>query len=153
MKLFRYDIELQFVKRSDLIIADALSRDYIDTDEGDETERLRICEVSTFEQFPDAKIKEIEEATRKDYVMQILSQVITNGWPKKEQIDPSLLPYFFSFRDTLSHETGVVLKGEEVLNPKSLRENMKMRLHSAHLGLLWQQKLNNWFKVVNNVNS
>ena len=95
MKLFRYDIELQFVKRSDLIIADALSRDYIDTDEGDETERLRICEVSTFEQFSDARINETEEATRKDYVMQKLSKVITNGWPRKEQIDPSLLPYFF----------------------------------------------------------
>lgn len=95
MKLFRYDIDFQFVKGSDLVIADALSRDYIDTNEGDETERLRICEVNTFEQFPDARINEIKEATEKDTVMQNLIQVITNGWPRKDQIDPSLLPYFF----------------------------------------------------------
>ena len=135
MKLFRYDIEFQFVKGTDLVIADALSRDFIDTDERDEneTERLRICEVSVFEQFPDARISEIKDATKNDSVMQKLINVVINGWPRKDQVDPDLLPYF-SFRDTLSHKDGVILKGEAVLIPKSLRENMKIRLHSAHLG-------------------
>lgn len=34
---------------------------------------------------------------------------------------------------TLSHDNGIILKGEAVLIPKSLRENIKMRLHSAHI--------------------
>ena len=135
MKLFRYDIEFQFVKGTDLVIADALSRDFIDTDQRDEneTERLRICEVSVFEQFPDARISKIKDATKNDSVMQKLINAVINGWLRKDQVDPDLLPYF-SFRDTLSHKDGVILKGEAVLIPKSLREKMKIRLHSAHLG-------------------
>lgn len=133
MKLFRYDIEFQFVRGSDLVIADALSRDYLDNDEKDEPERLRVCEVSAFEQFPDARITEIKEAAQNDSVMQKLIEVIMNGWPAKRNVDPDLMPYY-SFRDTLSHENGVVLKGEAVLIPKSLIDSMKARLHSAHLG-------------------
>lgn len=45
----------------------------------------------------------------------------------------SLKPYF-SIRDTLSHQDGVILKGEAVLIPRSLRESMKKRLHRAHMG-------------------
>lgn len=133
MKLLRYDVEFQFMKGTDLVIADTLSRAYVEMGSNDETERLRICEVSVFEEFPDARIIEIREASKNDSVLQSLIEVIVNGWPKKDEINPNLMPYF-SFRDTLSHEHGIILKGEAVLIPKSLRENIKMRLHSAHLG-------------------
>lgn len=121
------------MKGTDLVIADTLSRAYVETGSNDETEHLRICEVSVFEEFPDARIIEIREASKNDSVLQSLIEVIVNGWPRKDEINPNLMPYF-SFRDTLSHENGIILKGEAVLIPKSLRENMKMRLHSAHLG-------------------
>ena len=37
-------------------------------------------------------------------------------------------------RDTLSHQDGIVLKGEAIVIPKSLRKDIKQRLHSAHMG-------------------
>ena len=37
-------------------------------------------------------------------------------------------------RDTLSHQDGVILKGERIVILKSLRDIAKRRLHSAHLG-------------------
>ena len=64
--------------------------------------------------------------------MQKLINVVINEWPRKDQVDQDLLPYF-SFRGALSHMEDVILKGEAVLIPKSLKDNMKIRLHSAHL--------------------
>lgn len=88
VKLFRYDIEFKFVKGTDLVSADALSHDFIDTEQRDEneTERLRVCEVSVFEQFPDARMSEIKDATKNDSVMQKLIYVVINGWPRKDQV-------------------------------------------------------------------
>ena len=69
MKLLRY-VEFQFMKGTDLVIADTLSRAYFELGSNDETERLRICEVSVFEEFPDARIIEIREASKNDSVLQ-----------------------------------------------------------------------------------
>ena len=46
MKLFRYDIDFQFVKGSDLIIADTLSCTFVETNNKDEIERRRIFKVN-----------------------------------------------------------------------------------------------------------
>ena len=56
--------------------------------------------------------------------MQKLIGVISNGWPQKDQLDHRLTPYY-SFRDTLSHEEGIILKGEAVLIPESMRSVLK----------------------------
>ena len=129
MKVFRYHIDFQFVKGSDLIIADTLSRAFVETNNKDEIERPRILKVNTF----DARITEIRHATINDTDMQKLIGVISSGWPRKDQRDHRLTPYY-SFRDTLIHEEGIILKGETVLIPESMRSVMKTRLHRAHLG-------------------
>ena len=51
MKLLRYDVEFQFMKGTDLVIADTLSRAYVEMGSNDETERLRICKVSVLKNF------------------------------------------------------------------------------------------------------
>ena len=43
------------------------------------------------------------------------------------------MPYF-EWRDELSIQEGIIVKGEAILIPKSLRSDMKTRLHSAHMG-------------------
>ncbi|KAH3857154.1 hypothetical protein DPMN_099754 [Dreissena polymorpha] len=70
MKLLKYDIEFQFVKGSDLVIADALSRAYAESKENETADWLDIRNVknSAFDQFPDARILEIRRATEKRFV-------------------------------------------------------------------------------------
>ena len=41
---------------------------------------------------------------------------------------------YYDYRDELSIENGIVLKGEAILVPKSLRAEMKERAHTSHLG-------------------
>ncbi|KAH3772468.1 hypothetical protein DPMN_173808 [Dreissena polymorpha] len=85
MKLLRYGIEFQFVKGSDLVIADALSRAYLESKENETADRLviRNGKNGAFDQFPDARILEIRRATEEDSSMQELQHLIITGWPKK----------------------------------------------------------------------
>ena len=85
MNLFWYDMEFQFANDTDLVIADALSHDDIDTDLRDENdvERSRICEVSPFAEFPDTRTKEHKKATKNDSVMQKLVNFIYQWMAKK----------------------------------------------------------------------
>ena len=129
MKLYRYDITFTFVKGSDLIIADLLSRDV----ESENETRPMILNVRAFEEFPDDRITEVFEATENSSEMQKLIETIQNGWPQKDKVDPELRKYV-AICDTLSVEKGIVLKGEAIYIPESLRSQMLKRLHAAHLG-------------------
>ena len=134
MKLYRYDFDFQYVKGTDLILADTLSRAYLDTYEGAHDDRPRIMTVNMLDSIPDARLEEVWEATSCDPVMGTLMNLIIEGWPKyKTQIPVNMTPYF-DMRDELSHQDGIILKGESILIPKALRKNMKERLHRAHLG-------------------
>lgn len=63
MKLNRYDIVFKFLKGKELVIADTLSRAYIN----EETEtRLDIFMVQVNSDLNDSRLQEIREATAKD---------------------------------------------------------------------------------------
>ena len=76
----------------------------------------------------------MKKATSEDSGMKELITVIRDGWPEtKGEVHPTVRPYF-DFRDELSVDDGIVLKGEAILVPQALRKEMKERIHSAHLG-------------------
>ena len=68
MKLFRYDIEFHYIKGTDLVIADTLSRAFIEEHE----ERPRILNVHILDEFRDARITEVCKATENDPELQRL---------------------------------------------------------------------------------
>lgn len=118
------------------MIADTLSRAYTDTEVIETCDRMDIRGVENmgvFDQFPDARILEIECATTEDQSMKELKSLIVSGWPKKNDISIELRQYY-PLRDTLSVQDGLILKGEAVVIPKVLRKEMLNRLHKAHLG-------------------
>ena len=130
LRLHRYDVEFEYVEGKKLVIADTVSRAYLQEPE----HQVRSMSISTLGGIPDKTIQEIVEATKKDDGMQILLEVIRNGWPDRREDVPHQATPYFDLRDTLSHEDGVILKGERVVIPVSLRPEMKRRLHAAHMG-------------------
>jgi transposase InsO family protein len=84
--------------------------------------------------LPDKMRDEVQEATATDPAMQTLSNLIRNGWPEKKNEVPNEVRPYFDIRDTLGYQNGIILKGERIVIPLSLRREMKQRLHAAHLG-------------------
>lgn len=128
MKLNRYHIVFKFLKGKELVIADTLSRAYIN----EETEtRLDIFMVQVNSDLNDSRLQEIREATAKDPDLQELIDTIQSGWPdQKCSVKDSCKPYF-DIRDNLSVYEGSVVKGESIVIPKSERQDIKRKLHSS----------------------
>lgn len=67
--------------------------------------------------------------------MQQLQQVILEGWPDdKLHLDPEVRPYF-SMRNEMTVQDGLILRGNRLVVPTSPRAVLKEKLHSTHLGV------------------
>ena len=130
LRLHRYDVDFHYMEGSKLFIADTLSRAYLDVPDT----HVRVMKKNALKGESDERINEVREATAEDEGMQKLLSIIRDGWPDNKNEAPSELKPYFDVRDTLSHQDGVILKGERIMIPKSLRDITKKRLHSAHLG-------------------
>ena len=83
-----------------------------------------------------ARIVEIRTATEKDETLQILKQVILQGWPEERKDLPEQAKPYFSTRNDLTVQDGLIFRGNQrVVIPQSLRQNMKQQIHSSHLGI------------------
>jgi transposase InsO family protein len=130
MRLYRYDIAFEYLEGNKLIIADTLSRAYLT----DEEVGVRIMNIDEFSDIPDKTVSAVKNATDTDDSMQVLIKIIKEGWPQNKQDIPRTVMPYYDIRDTLSVQNGVVMKGENIVIPKSMRSEMKQRLHKAHLG-------------------
>ena len=95
---------------------------------------IRLMAMNSLLDVPDKTTQEVLEATQEDPVLQTLFQVIDEGWPARKSGVPESIRLYFDIPDTLSRQDGIILKGERILIPFTLRSEMKKRLHSAHLG-------------------
>ena len=60
-------------------------------------------------------------------------QLVQHGWPKERRRVPNVAKYYWDFRDELSTDEGLLLKGPSLIIPATLRENYLQRLHEGHL--------------------
>ena len=59
--------------------------------------------------------------------------VILDGWPSNWNEPPRELTPYFDLRDLLSVDNDVILKGQRVFIPTTLRSEIKNKLHSTHV--------------------
>ena len=87
--------------------------------------------------FPmtDAKLEEFKTETENDSALQTVKKYISEGWPEKcSTVDPSAQSYF-TYRNGISYAEGLLLKGNCVIVPSSMRKDIKNRIHQGHLGI------------------
>jgi hypothetical protein len=136
--LQNYDIEVRYKPGKHLYLADALSRAHYDDkdciiNENDIQAQIDLIQLSD---GISPKRKEIIIAeTNVDSELIELKKVIKEGWPiMKSSLNDQVKPYW-SIRDELTEINGLILKGNQIVIPKALRQEMLNRLHYVHLGL------------------
>ncbi|KAL9970099.1 hypothetical protein ACROYT_G022422 [Oculina patagonica] len=131
MRYHRYDVNFVFVKGTDLLIADTLSRAHPDDSDGgnDQGDRARIMNVNVFGDIPDKRLDEIREAISCDTSLQTVMKLVLEGWPADKRGTPVCALPYFDVRDCLSVVDGILVKGEAVVIPMALRPSIKRRLH------------------------
>ena len=95
MRLQKYDHEVQYERGTNLYLADTLSRAYLPTTfhpTGAQFENINATEFFTLSA---SRLREIQQATENDEILQAQKGVILRGWPDdRSQIPEQITTYF-----------------------------------------------------------
>ena len=72
---------------------------------------------------------------KEDDKLAIFKNIIQQGWPKTIKEVPSKIQPYWTFREELTIEDGLVLKGTRIIIPNKKREDILKLIHKGHLGL------------------
>ena len=65
----------------------------------------------------------------------MLRHTITQGWPSTTKEVPNVLQPYWKFREELTIEDGIVLKGTHIVIPTKKCEAVLKPIHEGYLGL------------------
>ena len=119
VQLQRYpEISLVYKQGTSLHLADALSRAHLE-EQLTNAEQLDINLVEHM--ISDQQLARFAEETKQDEILPDLQKVILSGWPETRSQVPAKLQEFWNYRDELTVRHGLVLKGQKIFVPKTLR--------------------------------
>ena len=98
------------------------------------TAEVHRCDIDLVN-FSQRKQHQLRDQTARDPTMNALMETIIQGWPDSIKDLPTDLRVFWSFRDELAVEDGIIFKGKQVLIPESLRADILAQLHQSHQGI------------------
>ncbi|UYV70685.1 K02A2.6-like, partial [Cordylochernes scorpioides] len=102
----------------------------------DELEEELSAYIQSIE-FPatEERLLEISRKQKEDSLCSQLAKYCMSGWPKnKREVDPALRGYW-QFQEDLTYQNGLLLRGQRILIPKSLRKDILEKLHQGHFGI------------------
>ena len=132
LRLQPYDCEIKYLPGKEMVTANALSR--LSPLDEFEVPDMKV-KVHHLIRITPAKMQEFKDETAKDQTLQLLSRQVVQGWPDSvKEVDSVVKPYW-SMRDDISVEDGILLLGSRVIVPESLRDNILQQIHEGHLGI------------------
>ena len=97
--------------------------------------KLQVNQITKQLQARSNSLQQLRVATQADDQLAILKHTIMQGWPKNiKQVPPEIQPYW-TFREELTIEDGLILKGTRIVIPNKQWQAILKQLHEGHLGL------------------
>ena len=132
LRLQEYNFEVEYRPGNLIPISDALSR--APTSKPIRQELISVNNLS-FSPAKEHRLQEIRDKTNADDSLQMLKKVIMKGWPCDKTLVPKCITPYFDYRDELTVQDGIILRGERLVIPTSMRSEMKNKIHSGHSGI------------------
>ena len=139
LRMMRYDFSISHVKGKHLVTADALSRSPSKEPTAADHELQQdtgayVQQVVQSLPATDERIEEIRQSQEADPVCQQLVQFTLEGWPEKKSLSRELRQYH-KVRCELTVAERVLMHGNRVVIPITLRQDMLQRIHTGHQGI------------------
>ena len=87
-----------------------------------------------FQLFSSSQLTKTVNETEKDPILLTVHQLTLNGWPDVRRHVPRIAHNYWDFRDELSIEGDLLMKGERIVIPTSCRDSILADLHKSHEG-------------------
>jgi hypothetical protein len=114
LQLKRYNISLVYKKGKDLLVADTLSRAYLQRPINHEPE-YKDLEVLTFEAISNTQKEKLILEKENDKILKKLRICISEGWPKNKR--DSDIAKFFDHQHEITKDKGIIYKGLCIIVP------------------------------------
>ena len=137
-RLSRFDFDVQHIRGTTNVMADALSRLPQQTCEPaiDDDDPVELQATITTLQHGPISLESIRQHTDEDTVLSQVKRYIHGHWPTKQQLDTQFLPYY-RVRKELSLEEMCVTRGEHrFVIPASLQQRILTAAHEGHPGIV-----------------
>ena len=85
--------------------------------------------------FSDKKLNALRRDTSSDRELSALREIICSGWPEKQKQVSVPLRKYWAYGDELFIENALIIKGERVITPESLRDDILEKINQAHQGV------------------
>ena len=130
LRIQPYNLKIKYRPGKELVLSDTLSR--LNPKPGD---TIQLQKTIHSIKWSEAKMEQLRNETAEDPELGLLLNVVTNGWPEKASDLPKSLRGYWSFKDFIAVEDGILIKGQWIMIPESLQEDILQKLHSSHQGI------------------
>ena len=127
MRVQPHHFVLRYKPGKQMMLADAMSRQ-----PSSESTQIDLDIQLSFIQFSTQKLESIRESTQADDELCALRTVILDGWPDGQRHLAAPLRPYWSCRDELAVEDGLIMNGDRLVIPLSLQAEVLSKLHEAH---------------------
>ena len=134
IRTFPYHFKIRYIPGATNHVADCLSRLGVQKD-SISLPKLHINQITSQLKARSDSLHNIGLATQADDNLVILKYIIQQGWPKTIKEVPKEIQKYWTFREELTIEDGLILKGMRIIIPNKKREEILKQIHEGHLGL------------------
>ena len=140
MRMMRFSYTILHVPGKSLCTADALSRAPLARPLNHEEKKLEtdvqayVDSIVKYLPATESRLEELRSQQQQDEVTRQLMTYCTEGWPDRFHLPGSLKPYWPE-RDELNIQQGLLMKGNRIVIPVSMRLDVLDKLHDAHQGI------------------
>ena len=128
LELQRYDVTIKYQPGKEMQLADALSHCPARA-----SQEIKLDMRVDYTAFTKPWIEKLKDSTQRDPILVTVYQLTQQGWPHQRRHLPHLARRYWDFRDKLSTDDGMLLKGPRLIIPGELQEEYLSCLHEGHL--------------------
>nr|CAI5831429.1 unnamed protein product [Callosobruchus analis] len=135
LKLLKYNIKITYLPGKDMLVADALSRSYIEESVEDDPEMTHVVH-SLSNNIPMSEEKKdiFRKAIDSDPILSKVKEFCLTSWPKNKIFSPDL-KHFINIKERIYLSNGLLFLDFKVIVPKSLKLEMLNLIHESHFGI------------------
>ena len=131
LHLQQYDMVITYRPGKEMLLADALSHLPSRANNSEIKLNLWVNAIS-ISAFSSSRLTKTVNETQKDPILLTVHWLTLNRWPRIRRHEPRIAHNYWDFRDELSIEGNLLMKGERIVIPTMCKDSILADLHKSH---------------------